>query len=192
MAKSTPQAKRLTSKERLLQDATQWMMANGADDFSLRNMDKGLNTSARMLVYHFGSKNGLLAAVLENISGMWMHEVRAIEGSAVVDQLQRLWTHKLTTVTAKNLHVLTIQLWARGLARRDPVYAPFLRTVSQGWIDALTPHFRFQGQPDDQAQARAMLCVAAIEGLLLHRVTDEALPADRAFALLMDVFRGWS
>ncbi|HEY9078666.1 TetR/AcrR family transcriptional regulator [Magnetovibrio sp.] len=192
MVKTIPQAKRLTTKDRLLQGATAWLMRNGADDFSLRNVAKDLNTSARMLVYHFGSKNGLLTAVLQGIAAMWMSEVRVLESTALVEQLRRLWTQKLTTDAAQNLHVVTIQLWASGLASRDPLFAPFLHTLSKGWIDAFTPHFEARGLSREQAVARAMLAVAAIEGLLLHRVTDQGLPADAAFELLMGVLDDWT
>jgi len=178
-------------RDRLLSGATHWLQNHGVEAFTLRAVAKDLNTSARMLVYHFGSKTGLLSAVLEEIARRWMLGVQSFEGADLNQQLSDLWSDQLIQADAKKLHVLTLQLWSSGLATRDPAYATFLQTLSRGWIDALAPHFRAQGFSDDDAQARAMLCVATIEGLLLHHVTDDTLPADAAFALLMEVLESW-
>jgi AcrR family transcriptional regulator len=180
-----------STKERLLKGATDWLIHHGAEQFSLRNIAKDLNTSARMLVYHFESKNSLLAAVLEQIAQRWMGEVSGGEGVRLPDQLRRLWTESLTSRKANKLHVLTIQLWARGLTANDPVYRKFMRVLSRGWTEVVASQLRAAGFEKQDSLERAMLCVAAIEGLLLHRATDKTLPASAAFEHLVCTIEAW-
>lgn len=191
MPVSAPRSVRQDTKTRLLNGATHWLLNHGTQTFSLRLVARDLNTSARMLVYHFGSKSGLLAAVLAEIARRWMLGVQRLEAAGLARQLRALWRDQLMRPDAQKLHVLTLQLWATGLASRDPAYGPFVKTLSKGWIEVLARYFAAHGHGAEDAQARAMLCVAAIEGLLLHHVSDDALPADAAFGHLMDVVEGW-
>ena len=191
MPVSAPRSVRQDTKTRLLSGATHWLLNHGTQTFSLRLVARDLNTSARMLVYHFGSKTGLLEAVLAEIARRWMLGVQRLEAADLARQLRALWRDQLMRPDAQKLHVLTLQLWATGLASRDPVYGPFLETLSRGWIDVLAHHFSAHGHGAEDARARAMLCVAAMEGLLLHHVTDDDLPADAAFGHLMDMVDQW-
>ena len=183
-----PQASRKTV---LLAAVTGWVLENGVDGFSLRAVAKALGTSARMLVYHFETKEALLAAVLEQIAQRWMGGVRFAPHVRLSDQLAEMWEQHLTTTDAHGLHVVTIQLWATGLASRDPVYMPFVDILSKGWVEVLADHLRASGAGGVESEARATLCVAAIEGLLLHRISAPDLPTDAAFAAMLDVLRFW-
>ncbi len=191
MSPPAPLPIRQDTKTRLLSGATHWLLNHGAEAFSLRLVARDLNTSARMLVYHFGSKTGLLEAVLAEIARRWMLGVQQFEAAGLARQLRVLWSDQLMRPDAQKLHVLTLQLWATGLTSRDPAYSPFVKTLSKGWIEVLARHFLTHGHGAEDARARAMLCVAAIEGLLLHHMSDDALPADAAFRHLMDVVEGW-
>ena len=175
----------------LLTAVTEWVLQNGVNEFSLRRVAKDLNTSARMLVYHFQTKDALLAAVLEQIAQRWMGGVRFSPNFRLSDQLSDLWRDHLTTPTAHGLHIVTLQLWATGLASKDPIYAPFVEILSGGWVDVLADHMTASGVGAELARTRATVCVATIEGLLLHRVSNADLPTDQAFAAVMDLLRSW-
>ena len=134
---SSPQS----PKERLLAGAIDWLMRNGTGDFSLHALAKDLNTSARMLVYHFGSKDGLHAAILDEVAKRWMREVETFDGQAFVDQLRRFWTEQLATAQARSFHVLAFQFWANALGSQAPVDKAFVHTVSWGWSRVFARHF---------------------------------------------------
>jgi AcrR family transcriptional regulator len=55
-------------RQRLLDRAVQYVAENGIGDVSLRQLAAALGTSHRMLIHHFGSKQGL-----------WIEIVRAVE-----------------------------------------------------------------------------------------------------------------
>jgi AcrR family transcriptional regulator len=50
-------------KQRLLADTVEYLATNGASDISLRQLAAALGTSHRMLIYHFGSKEGQIQPV---------------------------------------------------------------------------------------------------------------------------------
>ena len=47
-------------RARLREQAVEYVMSHGAADLTLRPLAKALKTSARMLMYHFGSREGLM------------------------------------------------------------------------------------------------------------------------------------
>src|SRR5262249_51593941 len=51
-------------REVLLARALQYVLVHGLEDLSLRPLASALGTSARMLVYHFGSREDLLRALV--------------------------------------------------------------------------------------------------------------------------------
>src|SRR4051812_37110241 len=56
-----------TPRERLLAAALEHFGAHGIGDTSLRGIAEALGTSHRMLIYHFGSREGLLAEVTSEV-----------------------------------------------------------------------------------------------------------------------------
>ena len=178
-------------RERLLLGAIDWLAVQGAESFSLRAIAQDLNTSARMLVYHFGSKEGLRAAILEEVSSRWMARVAAFDDVGFIDRFRTFWVDELSAGPVRAVHVLAFQFWSASLTTDEPVYDDFRRAVSRGWCDVLAKHFRSGGCTDDEAMARAVFAVATVEGLLLHRVSDESLPTDAAFELLIGTLKSW-
>jgi AcrR family transcriptional regulator len=52
-------------KQQLLERALGYLAEHGIGDISLRELAAALGTSHRMLIYHFGSKEGLFVAVVQ-------------------------------------------------------------------------------------------------------------------------------
>ena len=55
------------ARDALLARCVTWFADHGVGDTSLRTLADGVGTSHRMLIYHFGSREGLLAAVVEAV-----------------------------------------------------------------------------------------------------------------------------
>ncbi len=56
-------------KAALLEALSNYVLQNGLNTASLRPMAAAAGTSDRMLIYHFGSKDQLIAAILEHLAG---------------------------------------------------------------------------------------------------------------------------
>src|SRR5215216_6725514 len=61
------QAPAAPPRDRLLAAAIDYVLANGFSNFSLRQLAAAIGTSHRMLIYYFGSKEGLLVAVIRSV-----------------------------------------------------------------------------------------------------------------------------
>ena len=70
-------------RARLRNEAVGYVMTHGIGDLALRPLAKALKTNARMLIYHFGSREGLMREILAGLRelesarvGRWMKSAR--------------------------------------------------------------------------------------------------------------------
>jgi AcrR family transcriptional regulator len=54
-------------REKLLDQAVDYVLSHGMGDLTLRPLAKALRTNARMLIYHFGSREALMREVLARL-----------------------------------------------------------------------------------------------------------------------------
>jgi AcrR family transcriptional regulator len=126
----------------------------------------GTGTSARLLVYHFGSKDGLIQAVMNEVRARLQTSFaatvkRSARGSAE-GILRAFWASILRPANARLLKLLfEVQV----LALQNPrLYARYLEGTSSSWltvIEAAVP-------PGKQRRVVATLGAAVIDGLLLE------------------------
>jgi AcrR family transcriptional regulator len=165
------------ARDELLGRCVAWFAEHGVGDTSLRTLAANVGTSHRMLLYHFGSREGLLAAVVETVE----------QGER--DLLQRLltevedpyaagfafWDH--VADAAATFAPLYFEL--SGHAMQGQPWAASLRQwLMSGWTEALTDLWIRLGRPADEAAELARVNLAAVRGLLF----DLALTGDRAAA----------
>ena len=81
-----------TSRERLLDAALEYVAAHGIGDISLRALAAALGTSHRMLIYHFGSRHGLLLEVIRTAEARERAAVVAVDPDvSVADAIRANW-----------------------------------------------------------------------------------------------------
>lgn len=175
----------MDKKQILLDKTVQWLLTNSAEDFSLRRVASDIGTSARMLVYHFGTRDNLLISALSEIADQWMSSFKVNEAKSTEQQIRELWHHTLSTEQTLNLHRLSFQMWATGLATQNPIYRPFLKRVANDWIDTMTESLIRDRLSPLQAKIHSTLIVSGIEGLLLQSMTAPELPVNEAFEELI-------
>ena len=67
-----------TARERLLAGAMEYVAEHGVGDLSLRGLAAALGTSHRMLIYHFGSREGLLIEVIRTVEAQQRAAIAAM------------------------------------------------------------------------------------------------------------------
>ncbi len=65
-----------SARERLLEAVVEHFSADGLADQSLRRIAEAVGTSHRMLLYHFGSKDGLMLEVVRAVEARHAGRVR--------------------------------------------------------------------------------------------------------------------
>lgn len=155
-------------KRRLLADTVEYLASNGAGDVSLRQLATALGTSHRMLIYHFGSKEGLLIEVVQAMEQRQRDVFTDLEldPDASPPEVARRFWRRLSDPAMWPSERLFFELYGRAL-QGDPCAAPLLEGIVESWLAPMTEWNRRQGIPSPAAQATARLGVAVARGLLL-------------------------
>jgi AcrR family transcriptional regulator len=151
---------------RLVDAAVELLGREGIGDRSLRGLASALGTSHRMLLYHFGSRDGLLAAVTSAVEERQRHVLATTYDASrpPLEAAAEYWEQ----VVAETLRYgpLFFELAAHAMQGRP--HAASLRTELIGaWLPPLVELVRRLGVPDAEAEAHARLALGAARGLLL-------------------------
>lgn len=165
------------TRQRLLERAVHYLAEHGTSETSLRQLAHALGTSHRMLLYHFGSKQGLLVEVSRTVEQQMRDTFRHLVPDPVDDPgaVMRAMHHQLSDPSTWPYMRLFFDLYARGL-QGDPVAGRLLDGVVELWIQPLAHFIRGQGVPGELARLDARIALAAARGLAL----DLLATGDRA------------
>jgi AcrR family transcriptional regulator len=166
------------TRERLLAAAVDYAAEHGLADLSLRALAAGLGTSHRMLIFHFGSKEGLLVEVVRAVEAQQralLEQLRADPEQDLLDQLRAFWQH-LTSPALWPYERLFFEVYAQGLQGKQPA-TRLLEDAIQAWLTPITDLLAAQGVPVQEAQAEARLAIAVTRGLLLDLLATGDLAA---------------
>ena len=148
--------------ERLLEH----FLEQGVADATLRPVAESVGSSARLLVYHFGSKEELLAAVVSEVQSRLQtffadaFQSAPARGGKVA--LRSFWDQALRP---KNLRLFRLLFEVQILALQNPGrYGPLLRGNSESWLSVISQVLL----PSKERRQRAVLCAAVVDGLLLE------------------------
>jgi AcrR family transcriptional regulator len=164
------------ARDRVLAEVIEYFARHGIGDVSLRSLAAELGTSHRMLIYHFGSRDGLLAAVVDAVERDQRTLLAKVladgRGSARARSL-RFWTE----VTDAALIYGPLFFELSGQAMQGRPHAATLRdSLIAPWLEALEKVQRDAGFSRRQAQVQARTGLALARGLLF----DLLLTGDRA------------
>ncbi len=173
-------------RARLRSQAVDYVLTHGVSDLSLRPLAKALKTNARMLVYHFGSREGLMREIL---AGLREREDGEIQAWFVVGKKPRLlsdflrwYWRRMSAPQARPAARMLFELYA--LALRSPQDYPGILDAPLVYWQQLTKKASLQSQPD---AAEATLLLAAVRGLLLDLcATGDERRVSRAVRLLAE------
>jgi AcrR family transcriptional regulator len=155
-------------RERLLASAVEYLSEHGLADLSLRDLAAALGTSHRMLIYHFGSKEGLFVAVVRETERRQQVALAGLfedSDGSLTDVTRRFW-RSLRRPELAAYERLFFEIYAQALQGRT--YAqPLLDNDLDSWIEVALAVREPDGLTDAEARAEARLGVAVVRGLLL-------------------------
>jgi AcrR family transcriptional regulator len=179
-------------RARLRERAIDYVMQSGFAALSLRPMAKKLGTTARMLIYHFGSREALMREVLMGIReredavirGWFQHHQRRKTPPTLAEFLRWYW-QRMGAPEARPIALLIFELYA--LALRDPAAYPGVMRDPIAYWRGLSNRAGVRGGDD----AEATLLLAATRGLLLDvTATGDRVRVTKALRLLANLIEG--
>jgi AcrR family transcriptional regulator len=157
----------MTPREKLLAAAVDHVAEHGVGELSLRQLAGALGTSHRMLIYHFGSTEGLLVEVVREVERRQRETFAAVDASAATpaEAMRRQW-RRLTDPALWPHERLFFEMYGQALQRRPGTEA-LLDGIVESWLDTAEQLAGQLGIPPRQARAQARLGIAVVRGLLL-------------------------
>jgi AcrR family transcriptional regulator len=166
-------------KQELLDAVVADLQEHGIGDRSLREIAAEAGTSHRMLIHHFGSRQGLLTEVVKAIEAQQRAFLSTLD--APPDQVSVVMWRRLSDPTLWPAERLFFECYARA-ARGEEPYASLLPGLVDDWLDGLAATGLAGAGPKREARARARLGLALFRGLLLDLVgTEDRAGVDAAF-----------
>lgn len=168
-----------TARERLVRDLMAHVADHGIGDASLRDLAEAVGTSHRMLHYHFGGRDGLVAALVEAMEADQRDVLAQLADHAESpgDVVRMQW-HELTRPEVLPFVSLFFELLAMATNRRAGTEG-FLDTLIDPWLAAGSAVAERMGHPLDETELR--LGIAVMRGLLVDVLaTGEVAPATAA------------
>jgi AcrR family transcriptional regulator len=198
MSKATPGAEQhagkaekvITPRAKLLAAVVNVALAEGIADKSLRAIAAAAGTSHRMLIHHFGSREGLLVEVIRDVE----ERQRAIMAEVVTAdpdeepgaREMRFWQHLRSPELAPQER-LFFEVYGQALQGRDWA-RPLLDGIVEDWVGPVAAMLVAEGVSPDTARAVARLYVAAGRGLLLDVLaTGDNDGVDAALRILVEM-----
>ncbi|MDH6544045.1 TetR family transcriptional regulator [Streptomyces sp. SPB4] len=176
-------------RETTLARATDYVLAHGLAGLSLRPLAAALDTSPRMLLYDFVSKQELVSAVLAEArrrGATRLAENLPPEAASAEEHLRGIWAWISAPERAPYVRLI-FEVHADGLAH--PENYPDQAEAITGWFDTLGATLRdLTADPDDTVTPT--LVMAVIRGLLFDlTTTGDRRRTDRALDRFCELLR---
>jgi AcrR family transcriptional regulator len=164
-------------RQRLLDACTDYALEHGLPD-RLAPLATAAGTSNRMLIYHFGTRDGLLREVLEQARRrqveVFTELLRVRPGERYSATLGTAWS----TMTGPHGHPYLRMFGRLHDTAGEPLWPGFRRTATTDWLVPLEEGMRSLGRPE-----LATVVLAVIRGLLMDLdATGDTARTHRAFA----------
>jgi AcrR family transcriptional regulator len=188
-----PAATTTDPKTRLLAAAMEYVAEHGVGDLSLRAIAAAIGTSHRMLIYHFGSKEGLLIAVIQAVEQEQRDRLAAFDIDAAMTPAEitrQMWKHLSNPKLWPNER-LFFEMYGQALQGRAHT-AGFLDDIVTAWLEPIAAVRRAQGVSAETAEAQARLDLAVTRGLLLDLLaTRDRKGVDAALEQAIALYDAW-
>jgi AcrR family transcriptional regulator len=169
------------ARERLLDRVVDFVAERGVTDLSLRELAAAIGSSHRMLLHHFGSREGLLVAVIETVEARQREQLAEFVPAADEDPVaaaKRWWRH-ISDPSLWPLERLFFEIYGQALQDR-PGARELLDGIVDSWVEPAAALYEAQGFDRERARNRARLGVAVTRGMLLDLLATGDVAATNA------------
>jgi AcrR family transcriptional regulator len=151
----------------LLERSYQYVLAHGLAGISLRPLAAAVGSSPRVLLFLFGSKDGLVRALLARARA---HETEVLarppaRGGLAAAGLE-VWTW-LAADEHRGVLRLWVESYARSLIEPSGPWGEFARETVEDWLALLAASQPEATRDDDAAVAARTLVLAVLRGAML-------------------------
>jgi AcrR family transcriptional regulator len=155
-------------KQRLLDAAIAYVAGHGMTDLSLRALAAELGTSHRMLIHHFGSKEGLWVAIVREVERRQLEGIEELlpDPDVPFAEAMRAWWKHISDPSLWPNERLFFEVYGQALQGRTHTTG-LLEGIVDSWVAPAAERGVAMGLSPEEAEAGARLGVAVTRGLLM-------------------------
>ncbi|MEZ5097996.1 MAG: TetR/AcrR family transcriptional regulator [Nocardioides sp.] len=175
----------MSRRDELLDAVTDQVVASGLIGLTLRPLAAAVGTSDRMLIYHFGSHDDLVSAVVRRVGERSVAGIDALAPARTVRQaVLQLW-EAYQAPPLRDCLSTYVQAAATGLIGREP-HLSEARASNDQWAEALKRYFLRSGASQRRVGRVVGMVDSALFGFTLDLITDRPGELRRGVADLAD------
>jgi AcrR family transcriptional regulator len=148
-------------EQALLERAFQYVLDHGLADVSLRPLAAAIGSSPRVLLFLYGSKDGLVRALLARARADELRLLERVPRGGLAGVVSAVWGW-LGDPAHRPLLVLWSEAYARSLVEPDGPWAGFARQTVQDWLAVIA-----DADPGGAAGVDHTLVLSVLRGALL-------------------------
>ena len=161
-------------REVLLDATIEYMLKHGVADLSLRPLATKVGSKARLLIYHFGSKDALVTeamiVVRDRVQKAFAAMVENGRGHTASQIIRAFWNW---TTSKEHERYLRLFFEVHGLALQKPErYGRYLEGAVSTWVEMMTTVLPTR-MTLAKRRALATLAVSSVVGLLMDYLSSE-------------------
>ena len=176
-----------TRRAELLEASYRYVLSHGLNSLSLRPLATAIGSSPRVLLYLFGSKDGLVRALLARARAdelALLARTRPPADAGLAGTGRQLWAW-LAAAEHRPLLTLWVEGYARSLVEPGGPWAGFARATVEDWLALLAAAQPADRRATADGAAERTLALAALRGAILDLLaTGDAERAGAAVARL--------
>jgi AcrR family transcriptional regulator len=160
-------------REDLLNASIEYILERGVADLSLRPLAAKVGSKARLLIYHFGTKDSLVAeamiVVRDRVQRAFATVVGSGRGHTPSQIMQSFW---LWATSRQHERYLRLFFEVHGLALQKPAsYGRYLEGAVTSWVEMMASVLPAK-MSREKRRALATLAVSTVVGLLLDYLSS--------------------
>jgi AcrR family transcriptional regulator len=168
------------ARERVLEAGLEVLKAEGYAGLTTAKVAARSGQNKALIAYHFGSKQGLVAAVGREVGQSISDEVVGELGAPrTVEELVRGVVEGLWRVMRRDERLARLYFDLAAVSVVEPGVRAVMQEIKAGWREVLAGLLTetADGPPARRAEAAALYVIAGMEGLALERLDRGTTPA---------------
>lgn len=177
----------------LLQHILQHVSTASLAGLTFRNLASALGVSTYVLVYHFGSRQQLIDAILDESVRVHSENSLTDDVTTLTVEGMREWLNERFAETLSSTHKagLRLQFEAGALEHVDSDFGSRVTTAHRAWRELVAAWILAQGIPATTADRISRFLIDSLYGLQFGFLVEGEESASReAFALVVDTALG--
>ncbi|EWM09791.1 TetR/AcrR family transcriptional regulator [Kutzneria sp. 744] len=173
-------------RDDLLRQAYAYALEHGLADLSLRPLAAAIGSSPRVLLFLFGSKDGLVRELLARARADQLVLLDQARGGGLAEVMEAVWSW-LAAPEHRALLTLWLEGYSRSLVAPDGPWTDFARTTVEDWLKVLA-----DAQPASDtkaAETERTLALAVLRGALLDLLATGDV--ERTTAAVRSIMTGY-